>query len=448
MCKQYYLLLLLCSIHGIIFSQNYLYNTEQFGIKGATLGGSVIAGADDESMTFYNPAAIHKAPSQVSISLFQPAIRTFGFNNFWGSNETSQLNTVFSLRPSLISFKVNIKGVDVAFIKISKSELTDSFNAKRESTVGNTLTTQYFEYKYTGEDQWFGIGTSHEINPKMHLGLSQFLSVADFSYENNILIEQFDLSTNTTSSNNFFNSRQNSNYGNIGFITKLGFLYDSENHDFGFTVTTPTYLRLRQSGDFSSTLINIDAITRDLEQVIDNDIKTKIKTPWEFSMGYSYLFSSGSKIWTTASYYSSISEYQMGVIESVNNNASWVNGSKGVFNVGVGYSQKINTKIELSGGLRTNNFAYRNRQSVNNELRNTILDGNHIHFVIGSKFEFRRHNVLLGVDWGTLIEAPKGGNFQFLNNIGRLSPNLRGLTKNNINVLLTYRFIIDELIKL
>ncbi|WP_299709478.1 hypothetical protein [uncultured Tenacibaculum sp.] len=448
MHKRSLFLLLFCSINSIILAQNYLYDTEQFGIKGATLGGSVIAGADDESMTFYNPAAIHKAPSQVSVSLFQPAIRTFGFDNFWGGNETSQLNTNFGLRPSLISFKVNIKGFDIAFIKISKSVLTDTFSAKRERTNGNDLTTQFFEYKYTGEDSWFGVGSSFNIAPKMHLGLSQFLTVADFSYGNNILIEQFDMTNNSATSNSFFNAQQNSIYGDIGFITKLGFLYDSADHDFGVTITTPKYLRVNSYGEFTSTFVNIDSATNESTQIIDNEIDTEIKTPWEFSLGYSYLFETGSKIWATASYYSSISEYEMGVIESVSNNASWVNGSEGVFNVGIGYSRKINNKIELSGGLRTNNFAYRNRQSVNNELRNTILDGNHIHFVVGTKFEFRRHNVLVGLDWGTLVEAPGEGNFQFLNNIGRLSPNLRGLKKNNINVLLTYRFIIDELIKL
>lgn len=432
----------------VVNSQSYLYDTEQFGIKGATLGGSVIAGADDESMTFYNPAAIHKAPSQVSISLFQPAIRTFGFDKFWGENESSQLNTDFSLRPSLISFKVNFQDLDIAFIKISKSELTDTFSAKREIQTATTLNTQYFEYEYTGEDRWFGAGTSFKIGEKLHLGVSQFLSIADFKYGNKILLEEFLLNNSNNVTNSFFNSEQRSNYGDIGFITKFGFLFDSDKHDIGVTITTPKYLRLRKSGNFSSTFTNIEANINLAQQVIDNDLSPIIKTPWEFAFGYSFQLGPKSKLWGNANYYTSISEYQMDVVKSANNNMAWVNGSKSVFNFGIGYSQKLNKNIELSGGFRTNNFAYKNRQSLNNELRNTILDGDHIHLVIGTKFKFRRHNVLVGVDWGTLTEAPGDGNFQFLKNIGKLSPNLKGLTKNNINVLLTYRFIIDELIKL
>ena len=67
-----------------VSAQNFLYNTEQFGIRGSMLGGVITAGTDDESMTFYNPAGIHKVPSQVSISLFQAMFRSFGFTDFWG----------------------------------------------------------------------------------------------------------------------------------------------------------------------------------------------------------------------------------------------------------------------------------------------------------------------------------------------------------------------------
>ncbi|OSY89200.1 hypothetical protein WH52_00670 [Tenacibaculum holothuriorum] len=445
--KVHFCLLLIGLLSSSIIAQNYLYDTEQFGIKGATLGGSVIAGADDESMTFYNPAAIHKAPSQVSVSLFQPTVKTFGFDKFWGGNETSNLNTDFGLRPSLLSFKVKIKGLDIAFIKISKSDLNDKFSAKREIVFNNAQTTQFFEYEYSGEDRWFGAGTSFQITPKFHIGVSQFVSIANFKYRNKILLERIELDNNNLTTN-FFNSEQSSDYGNTGLITKIGFLYDSEKHDFGFTVTTPKYLRIRNSGEFASTFVNIDETTNVAQQVIDNDLNTTIKTPWEFSFGYSVRLQEKRKLWVNASYYTGISDYQTALVESANNNMSWINGTKAIFNFGIGYSHEINDKLELLGGLRTNNFAYTNKQSQDGELRNTILDGNHFHFVFGTKFKFRRHNVLLGVDWGTLMDNPEEGNFNFLKNIGRLAPNLKGLKKNNINILLTYRFILDEFIKL
>ena len=36
-------------------AQNFKYNTDQFGIEGSLLGGAIVAGTDDASMTYYNP---------------------------------------------------------------------------------------------------------------------------------------------------------------------------------------------------------------------------------------------------------------------------------------------------------------------------------------------------------------------------------------------------------
>lgn len=428
-------------------SQNFLYNTEQFGIRGAMLGGAITAGADDESMTFYNPAGIHKVPSQVSISLFQPAVRTFGFNNFWGANESSEINENYGLKPSLISFKFKLDKLDLAFIKISKSQLTDFFNAKREAMNNTVLNTQYFEYEYKGEDDWFGAGTSFKLTPEIYVGVSQFLSISNFEYRNKVLIEEQDMGNNSIA-DSFFNSEQTSSFDNTGFITKLGFLYDTEKHDVGITITTPKYLRILKDGYYTRTLTNIDNTQNIGEQTIDNNLSPAVRTPWEFSLGYSYSFKKENKLWLNASYYSGISDYRVATIKSGIADISWVNGNKAIVNIGVGYSHVINPNLELSGGLRTNNFAYQNKAATSQQLRNTVLDGNHIHFVVGTKFKFRRHNVLLGLDWGTIYDTPDEIGFQYLRDIGKLTPNLNGLTKQNISILLTYRFLIDELIKL
>nr|WP_299033682.1 hypothetical protein [uncultured Tenacibaculum sp.] len=429
-----------------IKAQNFLYNTEQFGIRGSMLGGAIAAGADDESMTFYNPAGIHKVPSQVSISLFQPVIRSFGFNSFWGARESSEINTNYGLKPSLISFKFNLKNIELAFIKITKSELTDFFNAKREATNSNLLNTQYFEYEYKGEDDWFGVGTSFKLTPNIYLGISQFLSISNFEYRNKVFLEELNTANNT--SNSYFNSEQTSSYDNTGFITKIGFLYDTNKHDFGFTITTPKYLRILKDGYYTGELTRIDSDHSLGRQIVDNDISPEIRTPWEFSIGYSFLVNKNSKLWLSTSYHTGISDYKVANIKSGNSAFSWVNGNKSVINFGVGYSHQISPTLELSGGFRTNNLAYENKKVSLTKLRNTILDGNQIHFVIGTKFKIKRHDVLLGLDWGAIYDTPNKTSFEYLQDIAELSPNLNGLTKQNITILLTYRFIIDELIKL
>ena len=427
-----------------VLSQNFLYNSEQFGLQGSMLGGSVVAGAEDESMTFYNPAGIFKSPSKVSISLLQPEYKNFGFDKFWGNNEVSEINVDYGLKPSVISFKFKVKNLDIAFLKISKSNLTDKFNSKRQVLENGIQATQYFEYEYTGEDRWFGFGASLPIGKNLHFGLSQFMTFASFTYKNEILLEDFDTSTQNQVGD-YFNSSINGLYSNIGFATKIGVLFDTNRHDFGFTITTPTYFRINKSGSLNSMLVNINATQNSALQNIDNNLTPTIKTPWEFSFGYSFAFKNNGKFWLSTNYHLEISEYEMATIKTLGNDLPWMNGSKEVFNFNVGYSHKISNNLELSSAFRTNNFAYENKQTTINTIRNTIIDGNHMHFVLGSKFKVGRHRVLLGIDWGTLVNVPNEDRFDFISNIGKLSPNLQGLTKNSVSILFTYGFILDGL---
>ena len=191
--------------------------------------------------------------------------------------------------------------------------------------------------------------------------------------------------------------------------------------------------------------VNLTNTQNDAIQNIDNNLSPTIKTPWEFGFGYSFAFKNNGKFWLSANYYTEISEYEMATIKTLGNNLPWMNGSKETFNFNVGYSHKLSENLELSSAFRTNNFAYENKQTATNKFRNTIIDGNHMHFVFGSKFKVGRHRVLLGVDWGTLVDVPNEDRFDFISNIGKLSPNLQGLTKNSVSILFTYGFILDGL---
>lgn len=426
--------------------QNHLYNTEQFGIDGAMLGGAVISGTDDVSMTFYNPASIHEVPSQFSVSIIQPRITTFGFKEFWGPNGSSPLNIDFSQKPDLISFKFKIRDLDLAFLKISKSEFSDVFSTEQELININRQATQYFDYEYSGEDDWFGLGSNIQFGPNLYFGLSQFVRSFKFSYRNSLFLEDLDVSQNNELIR-FFDFKFDGSYSNIGFVTKIGFLLDTNVHDVGFTITSPTYLRFRRSGNFFDA--NASALEGEItvDQVIDNEISPIIKTPWVFNLGYSLTLNSSQKIWLNTSYHTSIAEYDMATASTLGTNTTWRNGSKSVLNFSLGYSHSINDNLHLSGAIRTNNFAYENIAPTQGSVRNTIFDGNHIHYVVGSKLKFNRSTVLLGVDYGTLSSIPDEESFQRFSNIDVLAPNLSSLKKNNLSFLLTYGFILDSIRK-
>jgi len=447
MIKPYNLAVLLLLFNFKLFAQNHLYTTEQFGINGAMLGGAVTAGSDDVSMTFYNPAAIHKVSSQFNVSLVQPTLRTFGFDTFWGNEENGQLNRSFGLRPDLLSFKVKVKNIDIAFIRINKSELSDIFNTKQEIIENNLTTSQFFNYEYSGRDVWFGIGSNLKLGKNLYIGLSQFMSSSRFSYRNNYLIQELDVSQSDLLTQ-FYNSNFEGNYNNIGFVSKLGFLLDTEKHDLGITVMTPKYARISKGGNVLSTNIDLIEGQKISDQIIDVDISPIIKTPWTFTFGYSLALTAKQKFWVNTSYHTGITEYDMSNITSLGREVSWRNGSKSVLNFSFGTSRNISTKFALSGGVRTNNFAYENKPAPEETLRNTILDGNHIHFVLGSKLRFKKNTILLGVDYGTIRDIPNVSGFQNISDADDVRSSLNNLGKSNISLLLTYRFIIDEIKRL
>ncbi|MEO1513731.1 MAG: hypothetical protein AAFV95_01920 [Bacteroidota bacterium] len=424
--------------------QNHLYNSLQFGVRNAMLGGAVTAGTDDPTMTYYNPAAIHLASSQLDISLLQPQVSNFGFDRFWQKGETSEINRDVGLEPSLISFKVRINKVDLAFLKIGKSEWMDFFNAKREATNVNLLKTQFFEYEYSGRDSWFGVGTSVKLNSYLSVGISQFFSLARFRYRNNILVETINVNAPPNRPVRHFNSDINSNYSNFSLLTNIGLLVDTKVHDIGIRITTPAFLRLRQGGAYNRITSNISLNQNTAEQLIDPDVSPTIKTPWEFHLGYSLVISPGRKIWLNGSYHSAIEEYEMAKIESAAGDVSWKNGSNAVVNFGISYSDQLTPNMELSCGIRSNYFAYENRAPSAGSTRNVIFDGDHFHLVLGTKFKFKNNTVLFGLDWGRLVESSDTEGFRLLTDVGRLEPDLEGLTKGRLGVLLTYGFVIDS----
>ena len=85
-----------------------------------------------------------------------------------------------------------MKNLNLAFIRIRKSEIEDEFSSKLEFRNGDDLTTRYFKYQYGGRDSWYGLGTNFKIGEKFHLGLSQFVSISRFNYSNKILAQGID----------------------------------------------------------------------------------------------------------------------------------------------------------------------------------------------------------------------------------------------------------------
>ena len=428
---------------NLLAAQNFKYNTAQFGINGSLLGGAIVAGTDDMSMTFYNPAAIYKTKRGLDVSLIQPRANRFGFGQFWNEGDQSNIRTSFGLASLQVSFKIKVKQFDLAFIKINKSDWDDELGLKQELLADSTIQTRDFQYGFGGNDSWYGVGTSFELSPRLHIGISQFVSIGRYYYRNEALIETANTNAAADAPTTYYNSSINSEYNNVGFISKVGLAYTTTRHNLGLTVTTPLYGRWLRTGDFTQSTIDVAPGTTSIDEVVDPDISPTIQSPWELSLGYSFAFKDKRKIWLTANYHTEVADYAMVKIQSFGSELEWLNAHQAIFNYGIGYSDELSEKIDLLGGVRMNNFAYQNRVANQGQVRNLILDGNTIHVSLGTKLHFNGQTIVLGFDWGILQDGPNAETLQQEPGLNRLGTDARDFRKASINLFLTYGFVLD-----
>ena len=154
-----------------------------------------------------------------------------------------------------------------------------------------------------------------------------------------------------------------------------------------------------------------------------------------------------AKLWLNASYHTEVKDYAMVAIESYGKQLDWINGNKAILNYGIGFSDAITEQMELLAGVRMNNFANDNTLANAGQVRNTILDGNTLHLSMGTKLHSSRQTVVLGFDWGTLMDAPGAELLQQVPSLNRLGTDARDFRKTSINIFLTYGFVLERLRK-
>ncbi len=432
--------LLLVLLIQVLSAQNFFYNTRQFGMHSMLLGGAVTAGSDDLSMAYYNPAALHMAKPRANISLVQPRIERFGFGNFFGE-EANNTNLDIDFSPNIASYRIPINDkINVVAITIQRSFWEQDVNSK--SIVNSDLGTRenIFEYSYRGRDRWLGGGINYKMNEKLSIGWSQFISFARFNYSYTLSTNTYDpLTLESTMLQGDKVSYSLSN--NLSFVTKLGLQWQLGSHGLGLVVTTPNYLAILRSGTFEKTLVDISPEETKIDEVANFELNPSLKTPWEFSIGYSLIFKNGNKLWLNGSFYPKIKDYTLSTIERLDGRRiDWVNGNRQISNFGLGYSCSVTPKLNIISSFRTNFFAYENQVAESNQERPFILDDDRLHLVIGADFHIKGDDVLIGIDWG-LGRAKNTDLFDGFPNIERFSTTESTFFNGSFTLLFTYGFL-------
>ncbi|OJJ17799.1 hypothetical protein BKI52_28475 [marine bacterium AO1-C] len=421
-------------------TQQHHYWNAQYGARSSLLGGAVIAGVNDNSAIYYNPAALTEA-TNASISLNANAYEVSWFNMKDGLGQGYDLEArSFDLYPQFASGSINFKNPklkmgyalltrDYTYLKMDERFVT--FTDAIVGLPGNEEFIGSFEYLNRVNEQWAALAVGYQLSPKLSIGLTQF-----FGYRSHTSRATFTSEAVTSIPGNPFyiarvRQHEDISYDNIKAIWKLGILLNLEHWKIGLTVTSPS-VNINPAGYSTGTVRrefsveNLNVFLPDtlyptfLASDKQEDIKSLYKYPLSVGLGIEYS-TPKIKVSISAEYFSEIAKYRVlsGQLRSIfrpsnvlqnlatDEFVSVVNHSKQIVNVAVGLEQVITPKWSLLAGFRTdvNAFDYdvaiAGATSPIGEIVTEPTYWDLYHFSLGVSINRKRNKMTIGLNYYT-----------------------------------------------
>jgi len=432
----------LVSIYFIPFptySQSNTYWTRSFNEESSLLSGAVVGGGAGPSAIYYNPASI----SEIATSSFSLHASLFSFEFIDIKNALGKGIDLKSSRgtiePRFISYMIQPKNhpdlsFEIAFLNNEKFHQELSRSVDMKINVLNNLPglERYFalfNYSSHYRDDWFGIGGSWKINPRLSVGASMFLTVKQNKYHYSLDIEAFPLAD--TNNSPFYSAHYQENeivkFNDYRFLWKIGMLYKLERISFGFSMTTPSVGGIYSDGKQVSRKQKQSNITLpDTGEplpdyvVVDykekNEVTVNAKSPLSIAVGITYRFTNESHIlYTSIEYFSGIDPYRLvqanesasiiagSVFELIDNNEwlTFVSGAKPLLNAAIGYRWHVKENVTMMTGFRTD-FNYRKDLDYNPFLdrkKGRGLDLDLYHLTTGFSWRILGQNLITGFQY-------------------------------------------------
>ncbi|MEZ5007597.1 MAG: hypothetical protein R2753_05525 [Chitinophagales bacterium] len=425
------------------------YNNTQFGLKGMLLSGSLVAGDDDASMIYYNPAAIHYEKQQaLDISLLVPNIERIRLKNAFGVR-SDEKNIDFRLLPNLVSFKlsfINNPKIGMAATLLRKNDFNNTLRFNTSAPLEVDVMESYFEYNYQRSETWLGLGISYEVNPKFHIGFSQFTTIKSLSYEQ-LFYQTIKVNpeSNEPKSITEDNLQANAN-AFLGLISKIGLSYKSERLNLGITLTTPTYAYLIKSGEYRLKTIykapEDDALNELSNTATTNNVN--LKTPFSIAAGLIFKIKEVNTINFSSEFFAGIPAYSMIKFNEIDHEGLETN-ARPLINFALGWQIRLNQQFSYLGGFRTDFNFSRDIKNANYQLQTS--DWNIYHFSSGINFLYKNSKFTVGLDYGFSFEKidPYTNLSTFNEPNIRVNANNARINYQSYTILLTYGFLIDEI---
>lgn len=304
---MYRLALFILLINSFCYGQDNHYWSDQFGIQGTNLGGAVTAGIDEQSMVYYNPAAMYlvKEPS-LSVTLNAYQYRTYKNYNALGPGQNlsgSDFSTLPNMIAGILAPSKHSK-VRFGYNVLSKNDVTNSLNlliSKRidavQSTAGLENFVGSFNYFLHSSEYWAGIGMGIELSKHISIGLSHFGIYRSMKYSNTYdfraLPEDYTTGDVTSLSSNIA-----FNYYTVKGIVKPALSLHFNRFRAGLTYTSPTF-HIFGKGSFyrEFSIINMDeAVVSDVSW-IQRENGVKVKHKQSGSLAYGLSFGLSKSVW-------------------------------------------------------------------------------------------------------------------------------------------------------
>ncbi len=308
-----------------VAAQDTHYWSQQFSTRSALLGGSVVAGTNDNTVIYYNPGAlgfIDTGSISINANLYQ--IENIKILNALGKEadfKSSQIGTVPLLVGGMLrnrnsAWKIGYGLISpVSFNFKATARLDGSYPVVEtaESSGNEDLIGQQDTSTKLSEIA-LGIGAGRKLNDYWSFGFTGFFQVRSQTYSKSSLVRAYlNDEDNTLVSTTVL---QQLSYYNVRFIPKFGLAYRKQGWAAGITLTLPA-LSMFGNGTVAgdATASNIKSVTTNERfDFVTNDrqekLKTKYKSPLSVAVGLSRTFNR-SQLHFSAQYFGKVAEYNI-----------------------------------------------------------------------------------------------------------------------------------------
>jgi long-subunit fatty acid transport protein len=408
-------------------AQDTHYWTHQFGTRSALLGGAVVGGTRDNSMIYYNPAAVAFIDSNsfsINANVYQ--VENTQIKNILTEQEAFKSFQLTSV-PLLTSGQFKVKtprlrlsyGIfsPVAFqfrgqarIEGAYAVVPDGESPGQETFVGDeNLFTRLRELTVA-------LGISYKLSEWWSVGLTNLIDVRSHHFNRALFSRYYLNDSDATGVSTSFT--QSFNYYNVRYMPKFGIAFRGKPWSWGATFTAPG-IRMLGTGAVGVDILasNVKDGGAGRSNVVANGRQTKLKSyfksPYSVAMGVHFQqgktgISFSTQYFGKQEIYNIIKADKAPFVRpaSVNNlinsaeMLSVKTAARPVLNLALGVEQQLSEHLSLNASIR-NNQSYYDAQLLNQDgIKPDISTWDIYHLTGGVTMLKERSSMSLGLTFG------------------------------------------------